>query len=149
MAKFIYSMQNVLNIKERLETQAKQEYAQMQGKLHDEEQTMRAILDKLNAYQQLAKELAMNKLDIAEIRRCSDAIRATEDMAKNQAVKVRIAQKNVENAMDRLTTAVQERKIQEKLKEQAFEEFKQELSVQEMKEIDEVVSFNYNNKDEL
>ena len=27
MAKFIYSMQNVLNIKERMETQAKTEYA--------------------------------------------------------------------------------------------------------------------------
>lgn len=29
MAKFVYGMQNVLNIKERMETQAKTEYAQM------------------------------------------------------------------------------------------------------------------------
>ena len=29
MAKFLYSMQNVLDIKERLETQAKTEYAEM------------------------------------------------------------------------------------------------------------------------
>ena len=40
MAKFIYSMQNVLNIKERMETQAKTEYAQMLGALHDEEVQM-------------------------------------------------------------------------------------------------------------
>ena len=33
MAKFIYRMQNVLNIKERLETQAKTEYAQMKNRL--------------------------------------------------------------------------------------------------------------------
>ena len=40
------------------------------------------------------------------------------------------------------------RKVQEKLKEKAFEEFLQELNAQEMKEIDEVVSFNYNNREE-
>ena len=47
MAKFIYSMQNVLNIKERMETQAKTEYAQMLGALHDEENRMRSIVDTL------------------------------------------------------------------------------------------------------
>ena len=50
MAKFIYSMQNVLNIKERMETQAKTEYAQMLGALHDEENRMRSIVDTLNSY---------------------------------------------------------------------------------------------------
>ena len=44
--------------------------------------------------------------------------------------------------------AVQDRKIHEKLKEKAFEQFKLELNAQEMKEIDETVSFNYNNRDE-
>ena len=145
MAKFVYGMQNVLNIKERMETQAKTEYAQMLGALHDEEIR---IVNTLNSYKSQAKELAMGTLDIARIRRCSEAISITEDMAKNQAVRVRIAEKNVENAMMKLTAAVKERKVQEKLKEKAFEEFLQELNAQEMKEIDEVVSFNYNNREE-
>ena len=38
--------------------------------------------------------------------------------------------------------------IKEKLKEKAFEEFLHELNAQEMKEIDEVVSFNYNNRED-
>jgi len=50
--------------------------------------------------------------------------------------------------MKKLTEAVQDRKIHEKLKEKAFDEFKLELNAQEVKEIDETVSFNYNNKDE-
>ena len=148
MAKFVYGMQNVLNIKERMETQAKTEYAQMLGALHDEEIRMQSIVNNLNSYKSQAKELAMGTLDIARIRRCSEAISITEDMAKNQAVRVRIAEKNVENAMMKLTAAVKERKVQEKLKEKAFEEFLQELNAQEMKEIDEVVSFNYNNREE-
>ena len=69
-------------------------------------------------------------------------------MVKNQAVRVRLAEKNVETAMMKLTVAVKERKVQEKLKEKAFEEFLHELNAQEMKEIDEVVSFNYNNRED-
>ena len=125
MAKFIYSMQNVLNIKERMETQAKTEYAQMLGALHDEEVKMHNIMSTLN-----------------------EAIKITEDMAKNQAVMVKLAERNVEASMKRLADAVKERKVQEKLKEKAFEQFLQELNAQEMKEIDEVVSFNYNDREE-
>ena len=69
-------------------------------------------------------------------------------MVKNQAVRVRLAEKNVETAMMKLTVAVKERKVQEKLKEKAFEEFLHELNAQEMKESDEVVSFNYNNRED-
>lgn len=148
MAKFIYRMQNVLNIKERMETQAKTEYAQMLGALHDEETKMQRIVDTLNSYKAQARTLASGTLDIAQIRRCSDAIKITEDMAKNQAIRVKIAEKNVETAMMKLTDAVKERKVQEKLKEKAFDEFLHEMNAQEMKEIDEVVSFNYNNREE-
>lgn len=148
MAKFVYRMQNILNIKERMETQAKTEYAQMLGRLHDEENKMQSIIDTLNSYKAQAKLLASGTLDISKIRRCNEAIKITEDMARNQAVRVRIAEKNVEASMMKLTAAVKERKIQEKLKEKAFEEFLHELNSQEMKEIDEVVSFNYNNRED-
>ena len=140
MAKFIYSMQNVLNIKERMETQAKTEYAQMLGALHDEEVKMHNIMSTLNSYKVQASQLSIGKLDIA--------IKITEDMAKNQAVMVKLAERNVEASMKRLADAVKERKVQEKLKEKAFEQFLQELNAQEMKEIDEVVSFNYNDREE-
>ena len=85
---------------------------------------------------------------ISKIRRCNEAIKITEDMAKNQAVMVKLAERNVEASMKRLADAVKERKVQEKLKEKAFEQFLQELNAQEMKEIDEVVSFNYNDREE-
>ena len=42
-----------------------------------------------------------------------------------------------------LQNAMQERKIQEKLYENAFEEFKQEENARESKEIDELVSYVY------
>ena len=71
----------------------------------------------LNSYKVQASQLSIGKLDIAKIRRCNEAIKITEDMAKNQAVMVKLAERNVEASMKRLADAVKERKVQEKLKE--------------------------------
>ena len=147
MAKFVYSMQNVLNIKERLETQAKTEYAEKVSKLQVEEDTMRRMIAKVRHYEDNARELSKDRLDIGELRRCNDAIRISKEQVVLQGVRVRVAQKDVDVAMEKLTEAIQDRKVHEKLKEKAFEDFKQELNAQESKEVDEIVSFNYNNKD--
>ena len=40
--------------------------------------------------------------------------------------------------------AIKERKIHEKLKEKQFEIFLQELNQEEMKEIDQLISYQYN-----
>lgn len=148
MAKFLYSMQNVLDIKERLETQAKTEYAEMDNRLFIEEETMKRLGKRLDSYENLARSSASERLDIMEMRRCNEAIDIIKNQMTQQAVRIRIAQRNVDNAMKKLTEAVQDRKIHEKLKEKAFEQFKLDINAQEMKEIDETVSFKYNNKDE-
>lgn len=46
-----------------------------------------------------------------------------------------------------MNEAVKERKIHEKLKENQFEVFLQELNREEIKEIDQLVSYQYNNRD--
>ena len=132
MAKFLYSMQNVLDIKERLETQAKTEYAEMNNRLFIEEETMKRLGKRLDSYENLARSSASERLDIMEMRRCNEAIDIIKNQMTQQAVRIRIAQRNVDNAMKKLTEAVQDRNI----------------NAQEMKEIDETVSFKYNNKDE-
>ena len=124
MAKFLYSMQNVLNIKERLETQAKTEFAEMNNRLSIEQDTMRRLVKRLNMYEQLAKDSVTQSIDIAEMRRCNEAIKIIKNQITQQAVRIRIAERNVDNAMKKLTEAVQDRKIHEKMKEKAFDEVK-------------------------
>lgn len=147
MAKFIYKMQNVLNVKLRLETQAKTEYAEKMRKLQDEEDRMRQLVSQSQHYQDEVKTLTSERLDIPKIKQCNDSIKVMKDLMNEQAIKIRVAQKNLEIARGKLSTAMQERKIHEKLREEAFEEFKLELNAEEKKEIDEVVSFNYNNRE--
>jgi flagellar FliJ protein len=144
MAKFIYRMQNILNIKMRLETQAKTEYAEASARLSEEEDKMRALLVRRRQYENEAKKCASEKLNILEMRKNSEYVEVIKEMMKQQAVRIRIAQKNLDAARSKLNLAMQERKVHEKLKEKAFDEFKLELNSQEKKEIDELVSFNYN-----
>lgn len=144
MAKFVYRMQNILNIKLRLETQAKTEYAEAAARLAQEEEKMRALLLRRRQYENEAKKNAMEKLNISEIKHSNEYVAVMRELIKQQAVRVRIAQKNLDKAREKLNLAMQERKIYEKLREKAFDEFKLELNAQEKKEIDELVSFNYN-----
>ena len=56
---------------------------------------------------------------------------------------VAIEERNTDEARKKLDNAIQERKIFEKLKENEFEKFKHEINAQEMKEVDELVSYTY------
>ena len=109
---------------------------------------MKRLGKRLDSYENLARSSASERLDIMEMRRCNEAIDIIKNQMTQQAVRIRIAQRNVDNAMKKMTEAVQDRKIHEKLKEKAVEQFKLDINAQEMKEIDETVSFKYNNKDE-
>ena len=53
------------------------------------------------------------------------------------------AQKNLETARIRMQNAITERKIHEKLRENAFEKFVKEEAMNEAKEIDELTSYKY------
>ena len=104
MAKFRYRMQNILDIKEKMENQAKTAYGMANAKLAAEQQKLQDILIRRAGYE---------------------------------------SKRDVELARKQLNEAMVERKTHEKLKEKAFEEFKQELLHEESKEIDELVSYTY------
>lgn len=146
MAKFIYSMQNILNIKERLENQAKTEFAQKTIALNKEEDKMRKLVAKMRSYEDELRGLSGKRLNVHEMKRCNESVSIMKEHISKQAIKIKIAERNLDVARDNLGEAVQERKVQEKLKEKEFEDFKVELNASEMKEIDEVVSFNYNDR---
>ena len=62
---------------------------------------------------------------------------------RTQMIQVHVAEKNVELARNRLNQVMMERKTYEKLREKAFEEFKQEIAYEENKLVDELVSYTY------
>ena len=143
MAKFRYRMQNILDIKEKMENQAKTAYGMANAKLATEQQKLQDILIRRAGYESIARELVSGNLNVLEIRECRQAIDVMKSKQRSQMMNVHAAERNVELARKQLNEAMVERKTHEKLKEKAFEEFKQELLHEESKEIDELVSYTY------
>ncbi|MCH5268017.1 MAG: flagellar export protein FliJ [Lachnospiraceae bacterium] len=143
MAKFIFKMQNILSVKEKLEDQAKAEYALELVKLREEEEKKLLLEQKKLYYEDKLTTALMDTLDLRRIRQLEDGIEGIKYDIYMQELVILQQEEAVERARERLDEAMKERKIYEKLKERAFETFKQELNAAEQKEIDELVSFRH------
>lgn len=146
MARFIYRMQNILDIKYKLEEQAKQNYMEVRARLNAAEEELRHLEERRWQYMAAYKVLVSDRLDVLEIEQCKNAIILMEEYILNQQSVIQSIELELEEAVRRMNEAVKDRKIHEKLKENQFELFKQELNREEEKEIDQLVSYQYNNR---
>ena len=144
MAKFVYRMQNILNIKQKLETQAQTAYSIANQKYLDEQKVLQQYLIRRVGYEKQLKEAVQGNLDLQEVAHARANVNDMKTIVRRQMMNVHTAEKEMEDARAALNEVMQERKVQEKLREKAFEEFKQELAAAETKEIDELVSYTYN-----
>ena len=147
MAKFNYRMQNILQLKEKMEEQERNNFAARRRALTEEEEKLQALIDKRNAVAEEGKRLRQTVIDVRSIRENEDLQRYTEEQVKQQRIKVRVAEKSLDAARVKMQEAVQERKIHEKMREKAFERFIAEMNAAEVKEIDELTSYVYGTKD--
>ena len=148
MAKFYYRMQNILDIKTKLEESAKQEYSEARRILNEEENRLKQLearkMEYLHAYQQAIT----GKLVFEDIQENSNAVDIMDEYIARQNEVVKRCSKELERARQKLNQLMQERKMHEKLKEKKFDEFVQELNAAENKETDEIVSYFYNDAKE-
>lgn len=148
MKKFAFDLQGILNIKEKLEGQAKINFGIAMARLNAEEEKRDAILSKLNEYRDNLTVLMSGPLDLLRINRCEDAIDIYKDKLANQELMVKRASKQVELARAKLNAVMTERKTIEKLREKRFNEYINEINAEERKEIDELTSYRHSVSDE-
>lgn len=145
MVKFRYSMQSVLDIKYRLEDQAKGVYAAAKLRYEEEVEKKERLEEQKRRYEDALQKLMLNRLDFREIQFTKTGIEAIEDAIKKQKRAVAIAKHEMDAASERLRELMVERKTHEKLKEKALEEYQKESLDAERKETDEIVSYRFNN----
>ncbi|MCR5118048.1 MAG: flagellar export protein FliJ [Lachnospiraceae bacterium] len=146
MARFVYRMQNILELKEKLEEQEKNNFAMRQRQLNEEQEILDGLIAHLNELEEEGKKLRLNVIDVLKIKENERSVEYAEEEIKKQRVKLRVAEKNLEAARARMQEAIQERKIHEKMREKAFERFVAEMNAAEVKEIDELTSYVYGTK---
>ena len=144
MAKFIFKMNNILDLKYKLEEQEKINYGNARIKLTEEESKLKALEEQKIVYENHYRILLQSRLNVREIRNNQVAIETMKDFIKKQKIAVVKAEKALEVARIRLNKAMVERKTYEILKDKAFEQFKKEVDATEQKEIDELVSYKFN-----
>lgn len=145
MAKFIYKLQNVLDVKLKLEDQAKTAFSLAAARLNEEEERLKSLYEAYTAAQEAYRQCSIGILDMMELKSAKDTVEYVKEQIARQKRAVEQAKKMLEVARFQLNEAMKDRKIHEKLKENAFEEFIHEENEAEKKEIDQLVSFTYNN----
>lgn len=145
MAKFKYRMQNILDVKTKLETQAKNEYAVANQKYLSEQEKLSQLVLRRVDYEENLKKLLSDKINVVKISNARKDVNTMKTIIRSQMFEVKKAQDELEIKRKLLSDVMIERKTHEKLKEKAFEGFQKELKATEAKEIDELVSFTYNN----
>ncbi len=143
MSKFVYRMQNILNLKYKLEEQAKMEFAAARRRLTEEEEKLDLFYRRKGSYGEEGRRLREDTLEVLDILDNRNAILQMEEFIELQKIEVAKAEDALETERQKLQEVMQERKVQEKLREKAFEAFMKEENAKESKEIDELVSYTY------
>jgi flagellar FliJ protein len=146
MAKFVYRMQNILNMKQKLENQAKAAYGLADKKYQEEQAKLQELLVRKSGYDRHLKELMNGIIDLEAVHHAKDASEAMKVLIRRQMVEVHKAQLELEAARKQLIDVRKERKMHEKLREKAYDAYLVEENRREGKEVDQLVSYTYNAK---
>ena len=146
MAVFRFRMQNILDMKAKLEEQAKNDFAKAQKELADEEEALQALYDRKEAYLQEGVNLRASSICVQDILDNKKSIEHTDGLIEQQKVNVNVAAKKVDAATKKMMDARVQTKTYMKLREKAFESFLAEEAKRENKEIDELNSYRYKNR---
>lgn len=138
-------MESLLQVKTKLEDQAKVAYGNARMRLNQEEEKLEQLKARQRHYEDELRRLRSDILVILQIKQCEASIEIMKHNIKVQMVAVQTAKHRLELARVRLNEAMVDRKIQDKLKEKAFSEYMIEFEAEEQKEIDERNSFKFSN----
>ncbi|MBO4337772.1 MAG: flagellar export protein FliJ [Lachnospiraceae bacterium] len=144
MARFRYRMQNILNVKQKLETQAKNEYAAANVALLEEEEK----LEKLKEHgvfledegRRLVQQDSLSIRDIDDNRRSIDI---NKERIQQQKKAIKRAEQFLEEKRLAMVEIMKDVKTHEILRERAFEQFRREENAEESKQIDQLTSYQY------
>jgi flagellar FliJ protein len=137
-------MQNILTLKETLERQQKAAFSLAMLRVREEEEKLQQLLLRRGKYESDLAAASEGTLDLKEITHIKSAIQIMKTLIRDQMFELKKAQDALEVERKKLDQIMMERKTYEKLREKAFEEFKHELVMEDMKVTDEFTSFKYN-----
>ena len=116
MARFIFSKQNILNMKEKLEEQSKNNFAQANRSLQEALLMQKQCENRLEAGKQTLKEAMLENLKVGQIRRREDDVEIFRMYLRQQILVVKQKEKEKTNKTKRKREEKNKDKPEEKKK---------------------------------
>ncbi|MDR1914592.1 MAG: flagellar export protein FliJ [Clostridiales bacterium] len=146
MPKFVFRLQNYLELKEKMEVQRKMEYglavSELEKQRKEEERLSR---ERSYTTQAFRREISGNLIP-KKTENYNDYLRWLKRALEDQKKIIQKAQAEVERRRAILVEAMKDRKALEVLREKRYEEYLREERVAEQKIVDEIVSYRYSQR---
>ena len=146
MAKFVFRLQGILNLKARLEDQQRNVFAQARKTLNDEEAKLANLYERLEFYESEGRSMRERVLLLQDIKDNQNAISTVKEYIVEQKENVRLAEERLEEERIKLVELMKEHKTYERLREKAFDEYLESEKHTEGVVNDEHNSFVYGTK---
>lgn len=146
MAKFIFKMQSLLNIKLQMEDSLKNEMGKAVQRLELEKQILSDMENERIELISQFNDQSQKNISVNKLREYSAYISHLKDKMEDQKENINKVQKIVDKYREELIKIMQERQMLEKLREKKYTEFLREQFDKEQKLIDEVTSYKYSSR---
>lgn len=147
MAGFVFRLESYLSVKEKMEEQRKLEYGKSLAKLEEERKIKESLIDEKNNNVVSFKNSILKGVNPSTLDNYNKYIDLIKKKIENQNVAIKKAEDAAEEKRVQLVEAMKERKMLETLKEKDKEAYLKEVLQKEQKVTDEIVSYQYNDKD--
>ncbi|MBO4678208.1 MAG: flagellar export protein FliJ [Lachnospiraceae bacterium] len=126
MARFVFRLQSVLNLKSRLEEQQRNAFAAARRQVDEEEEKLNNLYGRLRFYEEAGRDMLKDALFIRDIIENERAISTVKDYIEDQKLAVKRAEERLEAERVKLVEAMKDRKTYERLREKAFDDYLEE-----------------------
>ncbi len=141
MAKFVFKLQSVLNIKKQIEDSLKIQLGKAVQALEAEKELLKELESEKKRCMGEVGSKVSGGVKVDKLKNYNAYISFIKQKISRQYEMVKSAQEIVDKYREELTGMMKERKMLEKLREKQYEEYMQEIKKKEQKDIDEIVSY--------
>ena len=143
MARFVFRLQSVLNLKTRLEELQRNSFAAARRRVDEEEEKLNMLYGRLSFYEEKGRGMLTDALHVRDIIEKEHAISIFKEFIEDQKIEVKKAEELLEVERLKLVEAIKDRKTYERLREKAYDEYVEEEKREEGIVNDEHNSYVY------
>jgi flagellar protein FliJ len=144
MAKFVFKLHSLLNVKIQMEDNLKNDLGKAVQKLEKERDRLKTIENERNECINCFCGESSKGVIVGKLKEYGTFISFLKEKAELQKENINYAQNVVDKYREQLIKVVQEKEMLEKLKEKKYQEYHKEQFREEQKMIDEITSYKYN-----